>query len=50
MILMPLDRGSFVVEHPCSTLSDCGQLATALNAEVQKKAKIGHFRQQRATE
>jgi len=26
--------------HPCST-SDCGQLATPLNAEVQKTAKIG---------
>ena len=32
--------------HPCSTLSDCCQLATTLNAEVQKiakKAKIGGF-------
>ena len=24
-ILMPLDRGTFVVVHPCSTLSDCCQ-------------------------
>jgi len=29
-ILMPLDRGRFVVVHPCSTLSDCCQLATTL--------------------
>jgi len=49
-ILMPLDRGRFVVVHPCSTLSDCCQLATTLNAEVQKAAKIGVFRQQRATD
>ena len=33
-------RGRFVVVHPCSTLSDCCQLATTLNAEVQKIAKI----------
>ena len=39
-ILMPLDRGRFVVVHPCSTLSDCCQLATTLNAEVQKIGKI----------
>ena len=38
-----LDRGRFVVVHPCSTLSDCCQLATTLNAEVQKIAKIGGF-------
>jgi len=48
--LMPLDRGRFVVGHPCSTLSDCCQLATTLNAEVQKTAKTGGFRQQRVTE
>jgi len=24
------------VVHPCSTFSDCGQLATPLNAEIQK--------------
>jgi len=42
-ILMPLDRGRFVVVHPCSTFSDCCQLATPLNAEVQKTAKIGVF-------
>jgi len=45
-----LDRGRFVVVHPCSTLSDYCQLATTLNAEVQTTAKIGVFRQQRATE
>ena len=53
-ILMPLGRGRFVVVHPCSTLSDCCQLVTTLNAEVQKIAKIGKnwgfFRRQRATE
>ena len=45
-ILMPLGRGRFVVVHTCSTLSDCCQLATTLNAEVQKSqnlAKIGFF-------
>jgi len=47
---IPLDRGTSVVVHPCSTLSDCCQLATTLNAEVQKTAKTGVFRQQRATE
>ena len=40
MLLMPLDRGRFVVVHPCSTFSDCRQLSTSLNAEVQKTAKI----------
>ena len=30
MILMPLDRGRFVVVHPCSTFSDCRQLSTSL--------------------
>ena len=50
MILMPLDRGRFVVVHPCSTFSDCRQLSTSLNAEVQKMAKIGVFRRQRAIE
>jgi len=48
-ILIPLDRGRFVVVHPCSTFSDCCQLATPLNAEVQKMAKIGGFHHQRAT-
>ena len=38
-ILMPLDRGRFVVVHPCPTFSDCCQLATPLNAEVQKNGK-----------
>jgi len=51
-ILMPLDTGRFVVVHPCPTLSisDCCQLATPLNAEVQKTAKNGGFRQQSSTE
>ena len=43
MILMPLDRGRFVVVHPCSTFSDCRQLSTSLNAEVQKRQKLGFF-------
>jgi len=52
-ILIPLDRGKFVVVHTCSTFSDCCQLATPLNAEVQNMAKygkIGFFYRQRATE
>ena len=40
-ILMPLDRGRFVVVHPCSTFWDWCQLATSLNAEVQKTQKLG---------
>jgi len=48
-ILMPLDRGRFVVVCMCSTFSDCRQLSTSLNPEVQKTAKIGGFRRQRAT-
>ena len=44
----PLDRGRFVVVHTFSTLSDCCQLSTTLNAEVQKIAKIGGYRRQRA--
>jgi len=48
--LMPLDRGRFVVVHRCSTFSDCRQLTTSLNSEVQKTAKIRVFRRQRATE
>ena len=43
MILMPLDRGRFVVVHPCSTFSHCRQLSTSLNAEVQKTAKTVLF-------
>jgi len=35
-----VDRGRFVVVHVSSTFSDCCQLATPLNAEVQT-AKIG---------
>ena len=38
-ILMPLDRGRFVVVHLCSTFWDWCQLATSLNAEVQKRQK-----------
>ena len=38
-ILIPLDRGRFVFLHRCPTFSDCYQLATPLNAEVQKNAK-----------
>jgi len=45
-----IDRGRFVVVHPCSTFSDCCQLVTPLNAEVQKTAKLGVFGRQRATE
>jgi len=29
--------------HPCSTFSDCCQLATPLNAEIQKRPKLGVF-------
>jgi len=39
----------FVVVHPYSTLSDCQQLATAQNAEIQKTEKFGFYRCQRAT-
>jgi len=44
-ILIPLDRGRFVhvVVHPCSTFSDCCQLATPLNDEVQKNRKNCFF-------
>ena len=49
-ILMPLDRGRFEVMHPSSTVWDWWQLATSLNVEVQKKAKIGVFRRHRTTE
>ena len=42
-MLMPFDRGRFVVVQPCSTLSDSCQLATILNAEVPKTAKNGGF-------
>jgi len=42
-ILMPLDRGRFVVFHPCSTFSYCRQLATPLIAEVQRNGKIWGF-------
>jgi len=36
-------RGRFVVVHSCPTFSDCCKLATPLNAEVQKNAKMGFF-------
>ena len=36
-----LDRGRLVVVHSCSTFSECCQLATTLNAEIQKTAKLG---------
>ena len=42
-ILLPLDRGRFVCVHLCSTFSDCCQLATPLNAAVQKMAKMFFF-------
>jgi len=35
---------------PCSTFSDCHQLATPQNAEVQKMAKFEVFHRQKATE
>ena len=38
-ILILLDRGRFVVVHPCSTFSDCRQLVTPQDAEVQKAAQ-----------
>jgi len=50
MILMPLHRERFVVVHLCTTFSNCCQLATPQNAEVQKTAKFGGFCRQKATE
>jgi len=47
-VLMPSDRRRFVVEHPCSTFSDCRQLATPEKLPNQKVAKFGNFRRQRA--
>ena len=38
-ILMTLDRGRFVLVHPCSTFSDCRQLSRSLNAEIQRRQK-----------
>ena len=49
-MLVLLDSGRFVVVHLHITLSDCRQLATPQNAEVQEVAKFGVFRHQRATE
>ena len=42
-IFMPFVRGQFVVVHPCSTFWDWCQLATSLNAEVQKNSKKRSF-------
>ena len=42
-ILIPLDRRRFVVMQSCSTFSDCCQLSTPLNAEVQKTQKLDLF-------
>jgi len=39
-ILIPMDMGRLVVVHPCSAFSDCCQLATPQNANVQKAAKF----------
>ena len=36
-------QGRFVVVHLCSSFSDCCQLAIPLNAEVQKRQKLGFF-------
>jgi len=53
-ILMTLDKGRgryvVLVVHQCSNFSDCSQLATLLNAEFQKRQKLGFFRRQRPTE
>ena len=45
-----VEHGKVCSCAPCSPFSDCCQLATPVNAEVQKMAKIGIFRRQRATE
>jgi len=46
-ILMTLDKGRgryvVLVVHQCSNFSDCSQLATLLNAEFQKRQKLGFF-------
>jgi len=42
-ILIPLDRGRFVVVCACLTFADCRQLATPQNAKVQKMAKFREF-------
>jgi len=42
-ILMPLDRGRFVVVHQCSTFSDHRLLATSQNAEVSKRQNFVFF-------
>jgi len=49
-ILMPLDRGRFVVVYSrskTSNFSDWCQLATPINAEVQKRQKLGFFANRR---
>jgi len=42
-IEMPLNRGRFIVVHPCWTFSDCRQLATPQNVVVQKRQKLRFF-------
>jgi len=49
-VLTPLDRGRFIVVHPCLTFSDCCLLVTPLNVEVQIMAEIGVFRHHRTIE
>jgi len=36
-------QGKVCSSTPCSTFSDCRQLSTPLNAEVQKRQKLGVF-------
>jgi len=50
MILILLDRGRFVVVHPCSTFSVCCQLVTPCNVKVQQMAKFGVFCHPQMTE
>jgi len=50
VILIPLDRGRFVVVQQCLTFPGCRQLATPQNAELKKLAKFGVFHRQRVTE
>jgi len=41
MFLIPLDRGRFVVVHPCSAFSDWCQLATSLNPKSKTRQNWG---------
>ena len=44
VVLILLDRGKFVVVHPCSTLSLCCYVAPPQDAEVAIVVKFGvHF-------